>query len=142
MGGVTNSTGILEFCAHGVWGIVCDSHNNWGPGNAQVVCKQLGFSTEGKRICLTHINMLILLSSYLSLDAHILDYQKRFGSSENDAVVGEVHCVGTENELLECSHSSVGNHQCWYFFYDDHPEIIISCYGMLKMHWPLSYYMH
>ena len=27
-------------------------------------------------------------------------------------MVGEVHCTGTESELLECSHNSIGHHFC------------------------------
>ena len=48
MGGVTNSTGRLEFCANGIWGSVCDAYRYWGPDNARVVCRQLGFSDESK----------------------------------------------------------------------------------------------
>ena len=48
VGGVTNSTGRLEFCANGVWGRVCNKLEYWGPDNARVVCRQLGFSEKGK----------------------------------------------------------------------------------------------
>ena len=133
VGGVTDSTGILEFCAYGVWGIVCDSHENWGR-NAQVVCRQLGFSSEGKTSVSLILPNNLILHECLSLGAYIIkEYEKRFGNSENYAVIEKVHCVGTESELLECSHSSVGNHQCWYL-YGEHPEIIVSCYGMFKTH--------
>ena len=47
VGGITDSTGILEFCAHGVWGRVCDDQGNWSPNNSLVVCSQLGFSNKG-----------------------------------------------------------------------------------------------
>ena len=48
VGGVANSTGRLEFCAHGMWGRVCNALQYWGPDNARVVCQQLGFSEEGE----------------------------------------------------------------------------------------------
>ena len=48
VGGVTNSTGRLEFCAHGVWGRVCNTLEYWGTHNARVVCRQLGFSEDRK----------------------------------------------------------------------------------------------
>ena len=35
-----------------------------------------------------------------------------FGTSERAPLYGEVHCVGDEPELLECSHSSIGRHSC------------------------------
>ena len=52
VGGVTNSTGRLEFCANGVWGRVCNTLEYWGPDNARVVCRQLGFSEKGKSLLL------------------------------------------------------------------------------------------
>ena len=51
-----------------------------------------------------------------------------FGTSESPPLLGEVHCIGTEPEILECSHSSIGYHYCGR----DNipvPDIIISCYG-------------
>ena len=35
-----------------------------------------------------------------------------FGPSSRYFVVGEIHCVGNETELLECSHDSIGHHRC------------------------------
>ena len=45
-------------------------------------------------------------------------------------MIGEVHCVGDEPEMLECSHTSIGKHDCG----DDSeesfdPDVILSCYG-------------
>ncbi|CAI8055169.1 Scavenger receptor cysteine-rich domain superfamily protein, partial [Geodia barretti] len=105
VGGVTNSTGRLEFCANGVWGRVCNELEYWGPDNARVVCRQLGFSEKG---------------------AYILDYEDRFGTSNRSAVIGEVYCNGTEPELLECFHASIGTHRCYRGSIDT--DIIISCY--------------
>ena len=48
VGGLTDSTGRLEFCALGVWGKVCNAFGYWGPDNARVVCRQLGFSKDGE----------------------------------------------------------------------------------------------
>ena len=42
--GPTNSEGTLEICSNKLWGIVSDI--NWGNSAAQVVCRQLGLSTE------------------------------------------------------------------------------------------------
>ena len=51
-----------------------------------------------------------------------------FGVSNRFPLFGEVRCVGSEPNIFECSHSSIGSHSC------DHsnpavPDIIISCYG-------------
>ena len=40
--------GAVEICFNGVWGAVCD--NNWGRHEAEVTCRQLGFSTESKEM--------------------------------------------------------------------------------------------
>lgn len=32
----------------GLWGTVCNSNNDWGPEEANVACKQLGFGDKGK----------------------------------------------------------------------------------------------
>ncbi|CAI8006305.1 Deleted in malignant brain tumors 1 protein, partial [Geodia barretti] len=110
VGGVANSTGRLEFCAHGVWGRVCNALGDWSLDNAslaRVVCRALGFSQYG---------------------AYVIDHSPdKYGTSERNAVIGEVRCVGTEVELLECSHSSIGVHHCGYHNVTD-PDIIISCF--------------
>ena len=41
-------SGIVEICAFGVQGVICDY--NWDHADARVACKQLGFSPYG--ICL------------------------------------------------------------------------------------------
>ena len=65
MGGVTNSTGRLEFCARGIWGRVCNKKAYWDLDNAKVVCRQLGFSGEGRVYTrIQHAVMIIYLESF------------------------------------------------------------------------------
>lgn len=40
--------GIVEVCLSGRWKTVCD--NSWSDSEAKVVCKQLGYSHQGKLI--------------------------------------------------------------------------------------------
>ena len=42
VGGSSSSEGRVEIKVAGVWGTVCD--NNWGDNDANVVCRQLGFT--------------------------------------------------------------------------------------------------
>jgi hypothetical protein len=49
VGGVTNSSsGLLEVCANGGWGTVCNYRNEWNYENAAVVCRQLNLPTSSQ----------------------------------------------------------------------------------------------
>ena len=58
-----------------------------------------------------------------------MDDASVFGVSDKNPLFGEVHCVGTEPDLFECSHTSIGIHSCGSHL-DRIPDVAISCYGM------------
>lgn len=45
VGGVNTTLGLLEVCINNAWGTVCNTR--FGARDAQVICRQLNFPTEG-----------------------------------------------------------------------------------------------
>ena len=45
VGGPRKNEGTVEVCFSNIWGLIEESQ--WGSSDAKVVCKQLGYGTEG-----------------------------------------------------------------------------------------------
>lgn len=46
VGGTMGREGRVEYCRNNVWGTVCDDY--WGNVDAKVICRMIGYSTDGK----------------------------------------------------------------------------------------------
>uniref|UniRef100_A0A1X7U1B7 Deleted in malignant brain tumors 1 protein n=1 Tax=Amphimedon queenslandica TaxID=400682 RepID=A0A1X7U1B7_AMPQE len=85
VGGQNNTEGRVEICLNGQWGTVC--HDLWDNTDAQVVCRQLGFSTDGA----------------------LANSNAQFGQGTGNIHLDNVQCNGSESSLLACSYASVDN---------------------------------
>ena len=50
----------MEYCRNNVWGTVCD--DVWSTTDATVVCRQLGYGTEGGEYYQELIHIVIIVS--------------------------------------------------------------------------------
>ena len=80
----------MEIYYNGVWGTVC--HDGWDLNDAQVVCRQLGYSTATAAI-----------------------HNAFYGQGTGPIWLDNVYCVGTESTVEDCSHNGWGSHNCGHW---------------------------
>ena len=85
VGGSNIYEGRVEVCVNNQWGTICD--DSWGTNDAQVVCRQLGYSTS---------NVTAFNNAY-------------FGQGTGPIHLDDLSCVGTESSLFSCTYSSTHN---------------------------------
>ena len=114
--GPTSNQGRVELCINETWGTVCDDELD--NDIARVVCRQLGYITDGKLISFCTI---IALFFFLCLSYYILCFvgaryfsRAHYGSGTGNIFLDQVECSGCENDLLACSYSPIGNHNCYH----------------------------
>ncbi|XP_070408687.1 neurotrypsin isoform X2 [Nothobranchius furzeri] len=87
VGGESSREGRVEIYLSGQWGTICD--DGWTDNDAEVVCRQLGFSGVAK--------------------ARVMAY---FGEGTGPIHVDNVRCSGNERSLADCIKQTPGTHNC------------------------------
>ncbi|KAL5460311.1 hypothetical protein EMCRGX_G033753 [Ephydatia muelleri] len=92
MAGTSSNEGRVEVCYNCVWGTVCDS--GWNDKDAQVVCRQLGFSGQG-----------------------VATGGQFFSSGSGLIFLDDVGCQGNESNLVSCPRSDqeIGHTYCTHY---------------------------
>ena len=96
--------GRVEICFGGQWGTVC--HSSWDNTDATVVCRQLGFGTEGRVYCIQK-SILMYVYDFLDFSTHsvgAVGYRdSRYGWGTGPVYLDDVRCRGSEKSILDCS---------------------------------------
>lgn len=106
VGGITEHQGRVEICIGGEWGSVCD--DLWDSNDAQVVCRQLGYSVSGA--------MAVHRAASI------------YGQASGSILISDVRCSGSESRLIDCSR--IDHHECT----ENLEEAGVMCQGKYANH--------
>lgn len=101
------SSGRVEVCYSNSYGSVCNSR--WDQRDATVVCRRLGLGTTGES---RQVRVKIISRDQPLTEAVAVRNGTYFGESDSTILLDDVVCQGNENNLLECAHNGIGQHDC------------------------------
>ena len=87
VGGSGPHNGRVEVYYNGQWGTVCDDRWNVLGTQTEVVCRELGFPGD---------------------DGYRFSWKLSFGHGKGPIWLDNVHCLGSERRLSDCSHKGWG----------------------------------
>ena len=108
MNGLTEYEGRVEICFNNTWGTVCS--DSWDMTEATVACRQLGNIPFGMPYTVAQrIHLLNVFLICIPLCTGSTAFQDSyFGIGHNPQFMDIHYCIGTEENLLQCSHSVLG----------------------------------
>ena len=103
VGGPNTRFGRVEVCVSSMWGSVCG--HLWDDADAQVVCRQLGFSEHGKTILLWSLACTVYID-FFPFSVAVAVTNSLYGESGQQILLDDVNCIGVETAILECAYDS------------------------------------
>ena len=107
--GTDSSNGRVEICQDGIWGAVCSS--GWDHTDAGVVCRQLGYGTEGTYVTCICIHVHTCTACHVHFASPDVAVTSVFGPG-GSVLVSDVRCTGTEQNLHQCHKTGSSNYTC------------------------------
>ena len=126
VGGQTSLQGRVEVCNDGMWGTVCD--DLFSGTDAQVACRQLGFSPTGRQSKKHWLSYNITDALYLCNTGATSQCCATYGQGTGSIVLDNLGCTGTESSLFDCPHNGLNTHNCAHS-----EDVGITCAGSLCM---------
>ena len=109
--------GRVEICLNLTWTTVCDEY--WDFKDAQVLCRELGYSPYG-------ITIYVIFIYYFSLIIGAVPTYNCYTEGQLSFGITDIRCNGSENHLVNCSHSQAVLHTC-----QSHDDAGVVCQSML-----------
>ena len=104
----------MEVCFDGVWGTVCS--RGWDRLDANVVCRQIGFSGSGiYTLCMHtgfHTCMTILFNLTIMTTGAVASLNARYGRGSGPVFYADVACGGLEARFTDCSKGEIEETNC------------------------------